>query len=140
MSPRVLGVETGDAGRRHPSHEDTDPPGAEFDPEEKSTKAQVASFRTPRFAMGVPAAVLIALIAAVSSFAIAWINKPAVSGSGLTEEQAATLKNCAAKLDAYHQENEQFRNWIEPQIGVILVRLGAQPYAPPPQAVIKSAP
>lgn len=119
----------------HPGREPTDPPEAEFDPEERSTKAQVATFRTPRFSVGVPAAVLVALITAGGGFAVAWLNKPAVAGSGLTDEQADTLKQCAAlgaKLDVYRQENAQFRNWIEPQIGVILVRLGAQPYAPPP--------
>lgn len=121
----------------HPGREPSDPPDVEFDPTEKSTAAQVATFRTSRFSFGLPAIVLCTLITAVTSFAVAWLNKPAIAGSGLTDEQADTLKQCAAlgvKLDAYHQENAQFRNWIEPQIGVILVRLGAQPYAPPPQA------
>lgn len=118
----------------HPGKEPSDPPEAEFSSEEQSTKAQVATFRTGRYQVGVPAAVLVAAITAASGFGIAWANKPAAS-AGLTADQAAKLDRCAAladKLDAYHQENAQFRNWIEPQIGVILVRLGAQPFAPPP--------
>lgn len=120
--------------RQHPGREPSDPAPVEFSADEQSTKAQVATFRTGRYQVGVPAAVLVALITAASGFGIAWANKPS-AGPGLTQEQSDKLDRCAAlgpQLEAYHQENAQFRNWIEPQIGVILVRLGAQPYAPPP--------
>ena len=57
--PRVLGVEVGDRGKKHPGREDTDPPRVEFDREETSTKAQVASFKTPRFQVSAPTAVVL---------------------------------------------------------------------------------
>ena len=123
--------------RRQASRPDPEPaPSVALDPETSSTAAQVATFKTSRFQVGLPAAVLVALIAAVSSFAIAWINKPTATVA-LSQQQSDKLDQCAAlagKLEQYHQENQQFRNWIEPQIGVILVRLNAQPFPPPPAA------
>lgn len=131
MSPRVL--EIGDKGRKHPGRE-TDPPSAEFSTTEKSTAAQVASFRAGRFRVSVPGAVIIAMVTAAGGFAVAWINKPTAMVA-LSLEQERKLDQCAAlsdKVDRLQAESQQFRNWIEPQIGVILVRLGSQPYAPPP--------
>lgn len=134
MSPRVLGVETGDAGKKHPGREPTDPPVAEFTDVEKSTKAQVAEFRTGRYHVGVPAMVLTALITALSGAFIAWINKPAPPAAvALTPEQAQQLARCSANAQDIG-EIKAFVRWAEPQISILLVRTDSRAYTPPPRA------
>ncbi len=125
--PKVLGAELAPKNAADPRRDRTDPPkaelGVDFDPEERSTKSQVATFRTSRFQIGMPAAVLVALITAVSGFGIAWANKPAAVA--LTFEQERKLTLCAEKVDALNatvQKLDQKVSWIEPQIGILIVR------------------
>lgn len=106
----------------HPGREPSDPPEVESTSTGTSLKAQVASFRTPRFQLGVPSAVLIALIAAVSSFAVAWVNKPAPpAGAALTPDQAAQLGRCSNMVQDVAELKLTVRG-IEPQIGILLAR------------------
>jgi hypothetical protein len=103
------------------------------DPDTKSQAAQVAEFRSSKFSVSMPSAVVIALITAVSGFAIAWANKPAAVA--LTPEQSRKLDLCAESLPLIQQKVAAIEtrvNWIEPQIGVLLVRTEASYRLPAP--------
>jgi len=135
MAPKQLGVELGGPRRDDPRREPSNPPTVEESTETLSQAAQVAEFRSAKFSVSMPSAVVIALITAVSGFAVAWANKPAAVA--LTPEQSRKLDLCAESLPLITQKVgaiESRVNWIEPQIGVLLVRTEArnqQPPAPP---------
>ncbi len=129
----MLGVETGDKGRKHPGREPSNPP-VETDTETQSTQAQVAEFRSPRTVISLPVVVITALITAMSGAVVAWINKPpAPAVSALTPTQSAQLEQCAGLARDVAELKNTVR-WIEPQIGILLVRTDSRAYSPPPRA------
>lgn len=130
MSPRVGPLEIPAAKGKDPRREDTNPPPVEFDPIEKSTKAQVAEFRTARYTVSMPAAVVLAAVTGLSAAVVAWINKPA-PGPALTSEQAAALVKCGQVAQDV-AEIKTFIRWAEPQIGILIVRTDSRAYTPPP--------
>lgn len=133
MSPKQLGVELGGPRKDDPRRERSNPPISEATAETRSVKGEVATFRTSSFQMGVPAAVLVALISGVSAFAIAWAQKPAAVA--LSPEQARQLQVCSEELPRMRQELAEVKatiRWIEPQVGVLMAR--TQLYVPPPPA------
>lgn len=130
-------TELGGPRRSDPRREPSDPPVVDM-AETKSTAAQVAEFRTARWSLSAPSAVVVALITAMSGFAVAWANKPA--SVALTPEQSRKLDLCAERLPQLQQqlsEVQQRVNWIEPQIGVLLVRTEARYSLPAPPAPTK---
>lgn len=91
-------------------------------------KEEVATFRTGRFQVSMPAAVIVALATAAG----AWIAKPS-QAVALSQDDREALQACrdmSKKIDTIERKQENFQNWIEPQIGVILVQLNARGYAP----------
>ena len=120
--------EQGGARRGDPRREPSDPPDVEL-----SQAQQVATFRSSKYKVGLPSAVLLALIAAASAAVVAWINKPPPPVvSPLTHDQAQQLEQCA-RLAQDVAEIKSFVRWAEPQIGVLLVRTDARAYEPPPR-------
>lgn len=134
--PRFGPLEIGDT-RKHPGREPSDFPETESATETRSQAATVASFHSSRFQMGVPAAVLCCLITTVGGFVTAWASKPSETVA-LSDNDRQALQDCRdlkQQVGRIELKQENFQNWIEPQIGVILVQLNAKPYAPPaPQA------
>lgn len=131
MAPRVGPLEIGDPGKKHPGREPSEFPEVESSTETRSQAAQVASFRTKNFSLSVPAVVIAALISAGG----AWLMKPSQTVA-LSESDRLALQDCRdlkAQVGRIELKQENFQNWIEPQIGVILVQLNARAYAPPPQ-------
>ena len=133
VSPRVGPLEIGGASKKDPRRDPSDPPVVERVDVGPSEAQQVATFRTSRFQIGLPSAVLLALIAAGSAGVVAWINKPPPPVvSPLTHEQSQQLEQCA-RLAQDVGEIKTFVRWAEPQIGILLVRTDARAYTPPPR-------
>jgi hypothetical protein len=133
VSPRVGPIEIPAAKGKDPRRDDTDPPKVELSDECLTDAAKVASFRTGRVSVSLPAATVAALIAAVGAAAVAWINKPPPPApAALTAEQARALDGCA-RVAQDVAEIKTFVRWAEPQIGVLLVRTDSRAYAPPPR-------
>ncbi len=96
-----------------------------------STEARVATFKTARTQVGMPTAVLLAIITAGSGFGVAWLNKPPPPVvSPLTPDQAAALQSLP-KLAQDVAEIKGFVRWAEPQIGLLIVRTDGQRSAVP---------
>ncbi len=132
MSPRFGPLEIGAPKGKDPRRDDTDPPKVERDPEVTSERDQVASFRTSRFSISLPSAIVLAVVTGFSAALVAWINKPAPTATAvLSPEQSAQLQSCA-KLQDDVAEIKTFVVWAQPQIGLLLMRTDSRAYAPPP--------
>ncbi len=134
MGPLEIPPPKGKDPRREPS----DPPLTEFSPEEQSTKSQVLAFKTSRFSVSAPTAVVVAVL----TFAGTWFAKPTTTVAMSPEDRAA-LQACGllnAKVDRLEARAESFRSWIEPQIGILLVRTDSRAYTAPPPTPEQQAP
>jgi hypothetical protein len=104
--------------------------------ETRSDASTVATFRSPKFSVSLPSAVVVAMVTAAG----AWLAKP----GGLNADDRAALQGCKdvapalaalkSELADVKQEGRAFRQWVEPQIGLLLVRTDGRVYAPPPGA------
>ncbi len=118
--------------KKHPGREPSyPPPRVTAVTETKSDAAQVAEFRTSRYQVSLPAVVVTGLITAMSGAFVAWMNKPAPSLQ-LTPAQDAALQSCAGLAKDVAELKATVR-WIEPQIGILLVRTDTRVYSPPPR-------
>jgi hypothetical protein len=128
MSPKQLGVELGGPKKSDPRREPSDPP-----------PSASLELRGRGWRVTVPAVVVAALVSALAT----WAAKPQASVA-LSDADRRALQSCtdtAAAVGALtkevadvKQEGRAFRQWVEPQIGVLLVRTDSRLYQPPPAA------
>lgn len=120
-------LELGGAAKADPRRESSEPPPGDV------------SIRGPRgWRVTVPAVV----VAAIVSAAATWVAKPQASVA-LDASDRQALQSCRDTADAVaaltkevadlKQEGRAFRQWVEPQIGVLLVRTDSRVYTPSPQ-------
>lgn len=127
MSPRPkqLGVELGGPRKDDPRREPSEPPTGPIE------------FRGRGWRVTVPAVVVAAAISALAT----WAAKPQAAVA-LSEADRQALQSCRDTAGAVaqltkevadvKQEGRAFRQWVEPQIGVLLVRTDSRLYSPPP--------
>jgi hypothetical protein len=126
MTPKVMGAELGGPRKDDPRREPSERPEA------------AVEIRGPG---GWRAKVPAAIVAAAISFAATWVAKPQAVVA-LSEADRQALQQCSKNTEALaalskevaevKQEGRTFRQWVEPQIGVLLVRTDSRAYTPAP--------